>query len=78
MLCQYLLCFHPLHSQQKEEDISFPQKCWGCSATSWNPWCEKYFYAGKVDQVKRWMKLRIEPVCIDDTLSVWKEPYFFL
>lgn len=79
MLCQYLLCFHPLHSQQKEQDTSFPQKCWGCFATSWNSWCEKYSFMllKKVDQVKRWMKLRIWPVLTDDPLSVWKEPYFF-
>lgn len=31
----------------------------------------------KVDQVKRWMKLRIWPVSIDDTPSIWKEPFFF-
>lgn len=31
----------------------------------------------KVDQVERRMQLRVWPVSIDDTLSVWEEPYFF-
>lgn len=34
-----LLCFHPLHAQQR--DASFPKKCWVCS-TNWNPCYKKY------------------------------------
>lgn len=78
MFCQYLLFFHPFHFQKKEEDAAFPQKYWGCSAiiqARHHRYC--FMLVKKVDQVKRWVNLRIWPVSVDDTLSVWKEPYFF-